>query len=240
MNQAKLVGSILTLLLFFSSCNILFDMKDASVFVECTKPNCYDLKVEGLVINKATNDSLNNIPITLNWVNPAYTLSSGATINVQYSNNSGSFSFINSIDTSLFSNGYHLNISIPNKSDYIVFPKGNSFSVYDPTDPILKSIKYELYPKAQLQIQLIREKTDALESLVVTHSFRKDSGYADRTILKTNGIFDNPLNDQLSVETSADVKTYISWTKKVSGVKTLKTDSIVCKQNAANIYKIRY
>jgi hypothetical protein len=66
-------------------------------------------------------------------------------------------------------------------------------------------------------------------------------GYADKTITKTGTTYDSALSTSLSVETAAGVKTYISWTKKLSnGSKTIKTDSIICKKNTVNTFKITY
>ena len=230
---------LILILLIFSSCNILFDIKDENNFVKCTS-GCYNIKFDGSIIDKVTNTPVKNTPVTLNWVNPTCITCPEDIIDVQYSKDSGNFSFTNSIDTSYFSHGYHLNISIPEKSEYIIFPQQKIFSVYNPNDKILKSLKYELYPKTQLLIQTVREKTDVFDTFIVGHAFRKDVGFTDRTIRKTSSLYDYPLNDSFNVETSADIKTYITWTKVNKTVRTIKTDSIICKRDIINTYKITY
>ncbi len=230
---------LILILLIFSSCNILFDIKDENKLVEC-KSGCYDIKLDGSIIDNVTKNAIKNTPITLNWTNPICATCPDNIVAIQYSNDTGTFSFSNAIDTSYFSKGYHLNISIPEKSDYIIFPKEKIFSVYNPTDNILKSLKFELYPKTQLLIQLVREKSDAFDTFIIGHAFRKDIGYTDRTIKKSSNQYDYPLNDSFNVETSADIKTYITWTKINNAVRLVKTDSIICKRNVINTYKISY
>lgn len=237
----KIAGLVFFTILL-SSCNILFDMKDAALFVECTKSNCFDVNMKGSVVDVSTNTILQNVPVTLTWESPSSLLSSNNIIDVQYCCTSGVYSFLSSIDTSYFNSGYHLKISIPTVNNYIVYPKTSAYSVYS-TDSArnIQNLNYELYPKTQLIIQLDRQKTDALESIAVSHYFRANMGYADKTITKTGSTYDSPLTTSLSVETAADVKTYISWTKKLTnGSKSIKTDSIVCKKNTTSTYKITY
>jgi len=239
MKQGRSVKLIL-ILFICSSCNALFDISDENKFVKCTKPNsCFEIKIEGSIIDKAKNDSIKNIPITLNWVNPTSSFSADNTIDIQYSNNSGNFSFLSSIDTSFFSKGYYLNVSIPIKNDYIVFPR-NTFSIYNPTDSIIKNLKYEFYPKTRLLIQIIRQMDDVFETFSVSHTFRKNFGYVDKTIHRNFNQYDSPVNDSYNVETAANIKTYITWVKTINSVRYEKTDSIICKQNTQNIYKIKY
>ena len=214
-------------------------MKDENNFVPCTS-GCYTLKFNGSIIDKVTNNSVINTPVTLNWVNPTCITCPEDVIDIQYSKGSGNFSFSNAIDTSYFSNGFHLNISIPETSDYIIFPKEKNFSVYNSTDSILNHLKFELYPKTQLLIQLVREKADAFDTFIVGHAFRKDIRYTDRIITKSTNQYDYLLNDSFNVETSADIKTYITWTKIYNAVRVVKTDSIICKRNIVNTYKISY
>ena len=241
MNFRKLAGLVfLTALL--TSRNILFDMKDAALFVECKKNNCFDVNMKGSVVDVSTNTILQNVPVTLTWESPSSLLSSNNIIDVQYCATSGVYNFMSSIDTCYFNSGYHLNISIPTVNNYIVYPKTSTYAVYSADSARnIQNLNYELYPKTQLVIQLDRQKTDALESLTVSHFFRKNMGYADKTITKTGTTYDSALSTSLSVETAAGVKTYISWTKKLSnGSKTIKTDSIICKKNTVNTFKITY
>lgn len=241
MNFRKL-ACILFCILLFSSCNILFDVKEATAFVECKKSNCFDVNVKGSVMDQSTSSVLQNIPVTLTWENSNSVLETDNIIDVQYCTTAGNYNFVNSIDTTFFQNGYHLKLSVPALTNYITYPKSGSFNIFIPDSAKnMNNLNYEFYPKTQLVIKLVREKTDAMESIVVSHFFRKNMGYSDKTITRTGSTYDSSLTTDLNVETAADRKTYISWTKKLTnGSKSIKTDSIICKKNSVNIYKISY
>lgn len=224
-----------------SSCNVLFDAKDSGLFTKCDGSNCYDITIGGSITDKSNQKVRQDIPVTLTWMNPVFAESTESVIDVQHCDLQGAFAFANSIDTTNFNKGYFLKISIPQNANYLAYPKGNAYSAYSTRDlNALKSLPYEVFTRTTLQIVLVREKNDALESMSVCHYFRKDMGYTDRTITKTGNTFNYPLNATLSVETAAGIKTYISWTKKVYGTTTTYNDSIICSANRSNYYQLKY
>jgi len=239
MNLKKTSGLFLFIILL-SSCNLIYNTPKEEQLLECNS-NCYYISLRGSVIDKVTNKGINTIPVTLNWKKPECLFCSDNMINKIVSDNSGNFIFANSVDTSFFSNGYQLNVSIPVNNEYIIFPWENYFVIHSITDSNINNLRYELYPRTQLTIQIEKQQTDSyFDTFIVEHYFRQDFRYMDRLITRVNNQYDYPVNDTYKVETSADIKTYIRWTKIVNSVKTIGLDSIVCAKGKENVYKIKY
>jgi hypothetical protein len=196
--------------------------------------------MKGAVIDKTTNNGIKDIQVIMNWTKPACLFCPDNTIYKNATDNSGNFNISNSIDTSYFQNGFHLLLSIPKNNDYIVVPFGNCFSMYSLTDSILKNVTFELYPKVELKIKTERVQTDNFTTFIVEHYFCKAITYADIINSKGNAGFDYPLNDTKTTETSADIKTYIKWTKSIGNTRIEQVDSIICQKGEENLYTIKY
>ena len=197
--------------------------------------------MEGIIINKVSNTGLENIPLTLRWIKPTCWLCPKNIIDRKSSNELGRFSFNNFIDTSYFSKGYHLSISIPGNKDYIILPYDKYISVYSLEEISLENLMFEFYPKAHLQIQIERVQNDTFETFIVEHRFKEHFGYVDCVISKNNDDqYSYPLNDLFDRETASDIKTYIKWTKSSKSGRTISIDSLICKKNQTNKFIIKY
>ncbi|MGE0076428.1 MAG: hypothetical protein AB7S48_01060 [Bacteroidales bacterium] len=237
MIQNRRYGLII-LLLLFSSCEKWFN-KDEK-FVECNS-NCYNITLNGVIVNKVTNSGIENIPLTLRWVKPMCLFCSENIIDKNVSNNLGEFNFSNYIDTSYFFNDYHLNISVPDNKNFIIFPSDKCISIYGLDDSNIENLKFEFYPKTQLQIQIERINDDVFETFIVEHTFKENFGYVDCVIFKSSSNqYTYPLNDTLNVETASDIKTYIKWIKSSNLSQIIMKDSLICKKNELNVFKIKY
>lgn len=238
MKPIQIILLTLTTILL-SSCELLFNVPDEEKNLVC-ESNCYSLNMKGLIIDKTTNTGIKNIQVTMNWTKPTCIFCPDNTIYKGTTENSGNFNISNSIDTSYFQNGFHLSLSIPKNNDYIVVPFGNCFSMYSLTDSILKDVTFELYPKVELKIKTERVQTDNFTTFIVEHYFCKAITYADIINSKGNAGFDYPLNDTKTTETSANIKTYIKWTKSIGNARIEQVDSIICQKGKENLYTIKY
>jgi hypothetical protein len=223
--------------LLCSACDLLCNNHDK--IITCDS-NCYEFEVSGTIVDKTTNSGIKNIPLKLHWIKPGCWFCSEKLINKVKSNGNGDFYFISLIDTSYFSKDYGLSLSFPENKDYIV-PGYTYETIYSIKDTSLRKITFNVYPKAQLQIQMERVENDVFDELLVEHHFVDNYGYVDKMIRRTgDGQYNHPLNETFTTETSSDIKTYIICTKIVKSVKTIQVDSIVCKKDQINIYKLRY
>jgi hypothetical protein len=223
-----------------SSCNLIYNTPKDEQLITCNS-NCYSLNLHGTVTDKFANSGIKTIPVTLNWKKPTCLFCTDNMIDKVVSDNSGRFEFANSVDTSYFSTGYQLYVSIPLSNDYIVFPWENYFVINSVADSKVEQLKFELYPRTQLTIRIVKQQADSyFDTFVVEHAFKKDFQYVDRVISRVNNQYDNPVNDTYLVETAAGMKTYIKWTKTVGSVNTENVDSIICVKNKDNFYTIKY
>jgi hypothetical protein len=226
-------------IILLSSCELIFNLPDQEKNLVC-ESNCYKLNLNGKIIDMTTNKGIQNIQVKMNWSNPTCILCSDNTICKNTTDNSGNFKISNSIDTSYFHNDFHLSLFIPKNNDYIVVPFGNYYSIYTLSDSILKNVTFELYPKVVLKIKTERVLTDTMSTFIVEHYFCKDITYADIINSRGNAGFDYPLNAIHITETSANIKTYIKWTKSIGNGHIEHTDSIICQKGKENLYTIRY
>jgi hypothetical protein len=238
MKPIQIILLTLTTILL-SSCELLFNLPDEEKILVC-ESNCYSLNMKGAVIDKTTNSGIKDIQVNLNWTKPMCIFCPDNNIYTGTTDNSGNFNISNSIDTTYFQNEFHLSLSIPKNNDYIVVPLGNDFGIYSLTESMLKNVTFELYPKAELKIITERVETDNMTTFIVEHYFCKGITYGDVINSKGNAGFGSPLNDTRITETSANIKTYIRWTKSFGNQKIEKVDSIICQKGKENIYTIRY
>ena len=235
MKRKKYIGLVI-LLIICASCEKWFTHKDEK-FVECNA-NCYNLIISGEAINKVTNQGINNIPVTLKWGSSCVFFCPDNIIDRKASNNTGLFAFNNFIDSSYFSNGNRLFLTIPENKEFIIFPLYNYFEIYSIHDSTLKNLKFEFYPKTQLQIKIERVETDTFEYFGVEHRFCDRMSYVDCTIARSNVEIEK--EQIFNVETASDIKTYIYWRKRYLTHDVDRIDSIICKKGVINTFKIQY
>lgn len=238
MKTIQIILLTLTAILI-SSCELLFNLPDEEKILVC-ESNCYPLNLKGAVIDKTTNQGIKDIEILMDWTKPHCIFCPDNLIYKGTTDNSGNFTITNSIDTTYFQNDFHLSFSIPQKNEYIVFPSEDYYRISSLTDSTLNKLTFEFYPKVELKIKIERVETDDMTSFMIDHYFCSGLTYADVINSRGNTGFAYPLNDTRITETSADIKTYIRWTKFIGKMKIEKLDSIICQKGKENIYTIKY
>lgn len=200
-----------------------------------------EINAQGSVIDLTKNIGVAGTPIILRWLSYKYLISPEYIIDTKSTDKNGVFSFRNSIDTTFFSKGYELAFILPENSNYIMFPNYDEpIYVHRVTDSVLNSLRFNLYRKAKLQIQLERVEKDSLEGFIVEHTFLKLGGYIDQVNSRTVDGYVYPLNTTINAETASDIKTYIKWTKSIGKTRIENIDSIICTKDKITTYKIKY
>ncbi len=206
--------------------------------------NCAGINISGRLVDSSGSIGLAGVPIKVYWqdrgicyVCPEIDVSKSKT------DRDGNFSFTISVDTSRFG-GYALYVSIPIPSGYI--PDGylgepinqeyvlkESFSSYAPS---FSNIRFVLYQKTDLSIQLLRAQSDIFTSLDIDYRY-------DFTYLGLYTYTGPPPADveSFKIVTAANVFTKILLVKAYGfGQTSTFTDSIKCTSNSNNKIVITY
>ena len=208
---------------------------------------CTNVNIKGILHVEPTGEKLNNLLVEVlfrekraSLLFPAGTLKviSGKT------DENGVFNFTVAIDTTLFKD-YELRIMITRpKEDYIS-------SVYDGREDLiwisfweynakaLQNLDIAFFKKAILTINLNRTETDDCEYLRGNHFFDGGPNIFNSFTFRVDELVEGL--QILQKETGADVYTKITWEKTMrNGESLYYIDSLICRQNKDNIFKINY
>ena len=211
-------------------------------FFSCAKEDtncigkCAKITISGRVVDTPNQAGIANIPIKI-------FLRSGGPgigpvtkdIDVITSDKQGNFKTIINIDTSLFPN-YRLYIE-PVLSELYINPfGGQDYRNYDHFQKEITGVKFVLFHKTFLKIQLRNKQNETFNGFSLSYTFTN-------SLL---GTFDHrgppPLKDTTIIrETAADIYTRIFWSKiYVPGQISDFSDSIICSKDGDNIYVLNY
>ena len=225
----KSSASLFLLLPFF-----LFSCKKQPVI--CTE-NCFSLNINGSAFNKLTNTTAPNVPLVVDRVKFIGIASSSQPVQAFSSDNLGIFNTTISIDSTMFRNGYFLQIRVKDNNDYITLPDKGEIRLYDLTNNTFKNLHISVYPKTNLTIKLNRNQTDNFQYFSVSYYFMDNQEFFPFSILSAQDI----TRSELVVPTTTDLFTKIRVTKRnSSGVSTSSIDSIQCFKNVNNIYTVNF
>jgi hypothetical protein len=231
---AKLLLIALSSFVFFNSCK-----KQVAV---CTG-DCFIINANGQVVNKSTNTSAAGVPVSLEWVKFDGLSSQSEGIATVSSKTDGTFDFTSSIDTTYFSKGYFLSLSVHSNDDYIVLAFAGVTELrsylFDPN--AFQSEQFEVYTKANLKIKLHRTLDDNFQRYEITHSNVKENLFLnDYSVQSPQEVIDRNTNE-LDVATVADVYTRIMTAKTFAdGTSTTTLDSVKCTTDSTSVYNVTF
>ena len=214
------------------------------LFISCKK-SMSDLtfKANGIVTNPTTNIRISNYPISLYWYNSAGLWPIKINIETVKTASDGTFSISTNIDTSKFSKGFSLVLSLDASGGYILNAFGINAKVYilksnyDPS--AYKDIEFNVYKNANLKLKLIRTQTDTFTGLEVLHSILiQNNYYNDYSIFGQNP----PPNTEINISTISDAFTKIFITK-YNGTPNIVfklVDSVKCTSDSTSILNVYY
>lgn len=229
----KILLTIILVSIFINSCK-----KQAPV---CTG-NCSTINANGSVVNKLTTKSAPGVPVSLSWVKFVGGFSQSEVIATVNSKTDGSFNFTSNIDTTYFSNGYFLSLSVGKSNDYIILGYSGLIETrtYSFDQNAFQAKQFEVYKKANLKIKLHRTLNDNFQSYAITHSNVTDDFLYDYNVQSPQEVIDRNTSE-LNVVTVADVFTKIKIAKTfANGTSTITLDSIKCTTNATSIYDVTF
>jgi hypothetical protein len=202
----KILLTILLLSIFINSCK-----KQAPA---CTG-NCGTINANGSVVNKLTTTSAPGVPVSLSWVKFVGGFSQSEVIATVNSKMDGSFNFTSNLDTTYFSKGYFLSLSVGSGNDYIILGYSGVIETrtysFDPN--VFQAKQFEVYKKANLKIRLHRTLNDNFQSYAITHSNVMGNFFLyDYNAQSPQEVIDRNTSE-LNVVTVADVYTKIKTAK---------------------------
>lgn len=230
---------ILTFVIFFlfQACEHILEFGNEDKFIKCDS-DCYEVILKGKILDKLTNTGIPNIPVTLKWDEWDCWFCSDKIISIQRTNSSGEFLFKSKIDTSMFAERVWLEISVPENESYIIFPSDREYNITCFEEIGSNNFQFDYYTKTNLQLELVRVKSDTFQYFSVKHWFKNKFIYADYITTSSGEVQENILRN---VETAANVYTYIEWSKKYdSNTRKTYIDSIICEPGIVNKYKIEF
>lgn len=229
----KILLTIFSFSFFINSC------KKQTPF--CTG-NCETINANGSVVNKMTTTSASGVPVSLSWVKFVGGLSQSEIIATVNSKTDGSFNFTLNIDTSYFSKGYFLSLSVGSSKDYIILGYSGLIETrtYSFDQNAFQTKQFEVYKKANLKIKLHRTLNDNFQSFAITHSNVTDNFLYDYNAQSLQEVIDRNTSE-LNVATVADVFTKIKTIKTfANGTSTTTLDSVKCITNSTSIYDVTF
>jgi hypothetical protein len=225
---------VLAVSFFMSSCQ-----KHAPI---CTG-NCVTINANGSVVNKLTSTSASGVPVSLSWVTFSGIFSQSELISKLPSKTDGSFNFTSHIDTSYFSRGYYLSLSVGSSNEYIILTYSGLIrtNTYSLDLNAFQNIQFEVYKKANLKIKLHRTLNDNFQTYAIVHSsieyYTFDNDYyveSPQEVIDRN-------TSEIDVATVADVYTRIQTTKTfANGTSTITFDSVKCTSTTTSIYNVSF
>ena len=212
-------------------------------FQDCSK-SCVDIKIKGQVKNMETNSGMKDIIVSSYWKNSTFcffcpTLKKIAKVKTD---NLGFFTLDIVVDSSLFKEN-HIEVSIP--TDNINFfyspdPYGNPFTEFDINSTGSYNFSFQVFPKANLNLNLKYSKNNNLHSTNVLNQFNENGAwYGIYSWYKTiNSVQRDTI---VKIETASGIFTKIKWTKVSSPGKWIDfEDSIKCEKGKQNEFEITF
>jgi hypothetical protein len=204
--------------------------------------NCKTINANGSVVNKLTTTSASGVPVSLSWVKFVGGFSQSEVIATVNSKTDGSFNFTSNIDTSYFSRGYFLSLSVGKSNNYIILGYSGLIEtrIYSFDQNAFQNKQFEVYKKANLKIKLHRTLNDNFQSYAITHSNVTNDFLYDYNVQSPQEVIDRNTSE-LNVVTVADVYTKIKTVKTfANGTSTITLDSVKCTTNSTSIYDITF
>jgi hypothetical protein len=201
--------------------------------------NCETINVNGYLFNNVTNTNATVAPVSLDWVKFTALISNRKNISVIQSKNDGTFDFSSNIDTTMFGQGYFLDLRVANNDSYMTLADNgtNNKRMYEYSPNGFTNLRLEVYPKTVLKINLNRTQNDNLKYLQIAYYFVDNAEFLPFETLSPGDIN----KTELDVPTSTDLYTKIRVTKTDSaGISTTTIDSIRCTNNGTNSYTINF
>ena len=229
----KILLTLLLVSIFINSCK-----KQAPV---CTG-NCGTINANGTVLNKLTTTSASGVPVSLSWVKFVGGFSQSEVIATVNSKADGSFNFTSNIDTTYFSKGYFLSLSVGKSNDYIILGYSGLIETrtYSFDQNAFQNRQFEVYKKANLKIKLHRTLNDNFQSYALTHSNVTDFFLYDYNVQSPQEVIDRNTSE-INVETVADVYTKIKTVKTfANGTSTVTLDSVKCTTSSLTNYDVTF
>lgn len=198
--------------------------------------DCAKITISGQVVDTPNLTGIANIPIKIFLRSGGPGMGTTTKdIDVITSDKQGNFKTTINIDTSLFPR-YKLYIESNAGENYISPFEGDEYVYYRHFQKDILSVKFVLFDKAVLQIQLRNTQNETFNDFSLSYTFTT-------TLL---GTFEHrglpPLKDTtLFRETAANIYTRIFWSKTYApGQMTYFSDSIICSKDGNNIYVLKY
>jgi hypothetical protein len=225
--------TLISILIFTSACK-----KQAPV---CTG-NCGTINANGNVVNKLTTAHAAGVPVSLSWEKFVGGFSQSEVIATVNSKIDGSFNFTSNIDTTYFSKGYFLSLSVGKSNDFIILGYSGLIEtrtyVFDQN--AFQAKQFEVYKKANLTLKLNRTLNDNFQRYAITHSNVADFYLHDYNVQSPQEVIDRKTSE-INIETVADVYTKIKTVKTfANGTSTTTLDSIRCTTHSTSIYAINF
>lgn len=229
----KILLTLILVSIFMNSCK-----KQAPV---CTS-NCGTINANGSVVNKLTATNASGVPVSLSWVKFGGGFPQSEVIATVNSKADGSFNFTSNIDTTYFSKGYFLSLSVGSNKDYIILGYSGLIETrtysFDPN--AFQTKQFEVYKKANLKIRLHRKLNDNFQSYSITHSNVTNDFLYDYNVQSPQEVIDRNTSE-VNVVTVADVYTKIKTVKAfINGTSTITLDSVKCASNSTSIYDVTF
>lgn len=229
----KILLTLILVSIFITSCK-----KQAPVCMG----NCGTINANGSVVNKRTNTNASGVPVSLSWVKFVGGFSQSEVIATVSSKTDGSFNFTSNIDTTYFSKGYFLSLSVGSSNDYIILGYSGVIETrtYSFNPNAFQTKQFEVYKKANLKIRLHRTLNDNFQSYAITHSNVTDDFLYDYNVQSPQEVIDRNTSE-LNIVTVSDVYTKIKTVKTfLNGTSIITLDSVKCTSNATSIYDVTF
>lgn len=205
--------------------------------------NCGTINANGDVINNLTSTSASGVPVSLSWVKFVGGFSQSEVITTVNSKSDGSFNFTSNVDTSYFSRGYFLSLSVGSNKEYIILGYSGLIETrtYSFDKNAFQNIQLEVYKKAILKIKLHRTQSDNFQSFSIAHSNVVDDVYLyDYNVQSPQEVIDMN-KSEIDVSTVADVFTKIRVIKTLNnGTVNTTIDSVKCSANTPGTYDVNF
>jgi hypothetical protein len=204
--------------------------------------NCVDIRISGRMYDAVTNTGFANQAILVQWkpVGSCWFCSTREITSGKTDNN-GYFDFITTIDSSIFTTQYKLNVSAKVPSGYLDdYGLYSQAYLYNYSSNGLTNIQFPFYPAANnFSIKLHRTLSDTFANFWITGYY--NNGHTRMGITTFNISSSQARDSTIKCGTAAGTYTYIIWRKTLSqGVFTEWKDSMICTAQGPNVFDINY